>query len=433
VQAGGFDIPDDPLQTGSDIYRLIELLYPICRSITGDGFRRTMEILCGSIPLELHEVPSGTKVFDWTVPKEWNIRDAYVSDATGRKIIDFQQTNLHIVNYSVPVNRIMSLEELKPHLFTLPARPDWIPYRTTYYEEDWGFCLRHRDYLELADGDYKVVVDSTLEDGHLTYGELYLPGSEESEILVSCHSCHPSLCNDNLSGVGIATFLAAAIAPAQHRYSYRFLFVPGTIGAITWLALNEGDVSKIKHGLVLAGLGDSGELTYKKSRRGDADIDRAVAHVLEHSGVDYGIVDFDPGGYDERQYCSPGFDLPVGRLSRSPWGAYPEYHTSADDLHFVTPASLGDSLRRILEVFHTLESNRTYASLNPKCEPQLGRRGLYGATGDEQRALMWVLNLSDNQHSLLDMAERSGLAFEAVERAAMRLVTGNLLKKEATG
>jgi aminopeptidase-like protein len=425
----GFHIPTDLSPIGEEIHRLIETLYPICRSITGDGYRRTMDILRGYIPLQIREVPSGTRVFDWTVPKEWNIRDAYIKDPRGEKVVDFQESNLHVVSYSVPVNRVMSLQELKPHLFTLPDRPDWIPYRTSYYQENWGFCLRHRDYLDLVDGDYEVALDASMEDGHLTYGELYLPGSEESEIFISCHACHPSLCNDNLSGVAIATLLAAQLSATAHRYSYRFLFAPGTIGAITWLALNEHETSNIRHGLVLAGLGDAGDLTYKKTRRGDAEIDRAVRHVLEHLGSGHSIVDFDPYGYDERQYCSPGFDLPVGSLSRTPYATYPEYHTSADDLDFVKPDRLAESYRTLLQVFDLLESNRAYTSLNPKCEPQLGRRGLYAAAEEDQRALLWVLNYSDGSHDLLDIAERSGLEFGLVYRAAMRLLDGNLVSR----
>ncbi|MBN1460308.1 MAG: DUF4910 domain-containing protein [Armatimonadetes bacterium] len=427
MRSVGLHISADPADVGSEIYELIGTLYPICRSITGDGYRQTMEILRRYIPLEIHEVPSGTRVFDWTVPKEWNIQDAYIKGPRGDKIVDFQSSNLHVVSYSVPVSRVMTLEELRPHLHTLPDRPDWIPYRTSYYEENWGFCLRHSDYLNLEEGEYKVFIDSSLNDGYLTYGELFLPGSEESEVLVSCHACHPSLCNDNLSGVGIAAFLARQVGETAHRYSYRFLFIPGTIGAITWLALNEDRVANIKHGLVLAGLGDAGHLTYKKSRCGNAEIDRAVRHVLTHSGSDHAVVDFDPFGYDERQYCSPGFDLPVGRLSRTPFGAYPEYHTSADDLGLVKPESLGDSYCRLRDVLDVLESNRAYVSLNPKCEPQLGKRGLYTGKGDDERALMWVLNLSDSSHDLLDIADRSGLEFVLVYEAAMRLLDHNLL------
>lgn len=428
MNRAGFDVSPDPSDIGREIYELIAELYPICRSITGNGFRQTMDVLRRYVPLQIHEVPSGTQVFDWTVPREWNIRDAYVKDSRGRRVIDFQRCNLHIVSYSVPMDTVMSLHDLRPHLHTLPDRPEWIPYKTSYYEENWGFCLSHQDYLDLEDGNYEVFIDSSLERGSLTYGEFYLRGTEEAEILISCHACHPSLCNDNLSGVGLAALLAREIGKAAHRYSYRFLFVPGTIGAITWLARNEDRTPNIKHGVVLSGLGDSGEITYKKSRRGDAEIDRAAVHVLQQSGLAYGITDFDPYGYDERQYCSPGFNLPVGSLSRTPYGTYPEYHTSADNLDFVKPESLGESFSRLSEMLQVLECNRRYVNVNPKCEPQLGRRGLYSSIGESERALLWVLNLSDGSHDLLDIAERSGLAFASIQEATARLLDSRLLR-----
>jgi len=412
---------------------LIEELYPLCRSITGQGLRQTLQTLQRYIPLRMHEVPSGTQVFDWTVPREWNIRDAYVRNSRGEKVIDFRKSNLHVLNYSIPVHLVMTLEKLKEHLFTIPEHPDWIPYKTSYYKENWGFCMRHRDYLSLEDGEYEVFIDSSLENGSLTYGELYVRGDEESEVLISCHACHPSLCNDNLSGVALAALLAQWIHSAARRYSYRFLFIPGTIGAITWLARNEENTRKIKHGLVLTGLGDSGAMTYKRSRRGDADIDRVVLHVLKHAGSTYGVVDFDPYGYDERQYCSPGFDLPVGRLSRTPYGTYPEYHTSADNLQFIRPESLGESFFRIAEILFLLESNHVYVNVNPKCEPQLGKRGIYRNTGGRvsggvnELALLWVLNLSDGRHTLLDVAEKSGLEFGVIYEAANILYDNRLL------
>jgi aminopeptidase-like protein len=413
---------------GREIYALIEELYPICRSVTGDGFRQSMEILGRHIPLQIREVSSGTGVFDWTVPKEWTIRDAYVKNAEGRKVVDFRKSNLHVVGYSVPINRSMSLEELRPHLFTLPKYPDWIPYKTSYYEENWGFCLSHRDYLELGDGQYEIVIDSDLNSGFLTYGELYLQGSEQNEILISCHACHPSLCNDNLSGVAVATLLAKQVGLTAHRYSYRFLFIPGTIGAITWLSQNEDKIPNIRHGLVLANLGDSSGITYKRSRLGDAEIDRVVSHVLQNSVLDHGIVDFEPFGSDERQYCSPGFNLPVGCLSRAPSGTYPESHTSADDLGFVKSDRLGESLSVVSEALHVIECNRSYMNLSPKCEPQLGRRGLCKSIGEAERALLWVLNLSDGSHDLLDIAEKAGMRFTSVRDAATRLVHGQLLR-----
>lgn len=421
-------------EIGQEMYRLMTRLYPICRSITGDGFRASVRLLQQHIPLEIHEVPSGTPVFDWTVPKEWNIRDAYVKNARGEKVIDFQQSNLHILNYSVPIHQRMPLAELKEHLFSIPDQPDWIPYRTSYYKENWGFCLSHRQLQSLEEGEYEVYIDASLEAGHLTYGEYYLPGQTGDEVLISCHSCHPSLCNDNLSGMALATFLAKSLGQLSLRYSYRFLFIPGAIGAITWLCLNETQVSRIKHGLVAACVGDPGKSTYKRSRQGEAEIDRAVKHVLKHSGQDYEIVDFSPYGYDERQYCSPGFNLPVGSLTRTPHGRYAEYHTSADNLDLVQPAYLADSLAKYLAVVNVLENNQKYLNTNPKCEPQLGKRGLYGALGGQKEAkinelaMLWVLNLADGHHSLLDIAERSTLSFDTIQTAAAALLKHNLLQ-----
>jgi aminopeptidase-like protein len=424
---------------GRGIHALVSRLYPICRSITGDGVRETLRVLRDLIPLTVHEVPTGTRVFDWTVPKEWNIRDAYVKDMQGTKVIDFQKSNLHVAGYSVPVRKRMSLAELKGHLHTLPEHPDWIPNRTSYYQETWGFCLSHRQLQELRDGEYEVCIDSSLEDGHLTYGECYLPGRTADEVLVSCHICHPSLCNDNLSGIAVATFLAGHLGLLPRRHSYRFLFIPTTIGSITWLARNEERIAHVKHGLVLTCLGDAGNFTYKKSRRGDAEIDRACAHVLRHSGHPSQILDFYPFGYDERQYCSPGFNLPVGCLMRTQHGRFPEYHTSADDLAFVQAPALGGSFATCLEVFSVLEDNRRYRNTNPKCEPQLGRRGLYRLSGGRpgagpapEQALLWVLNMSDGENTLLDIADRSGLPFRSVKEAADKLAIHGLLQEAAT-
>jgi aminopeptidase-like protein len=420
---------------GDEIYSLIRELYPICRSITGDGFRETLGRIQKEISLDVHEIPSGTQVFDWTVPKEWNIRDAYVKNSRGERIIDFKRHNLHVVNYSVPVHRKMSLAELRTHLHTLADRPDWIPYRTSYYKENWGFCLSHNQLQTMPEDEYEVCIDSALENGSLTYGECYISGKSSAEVLISCHACHPSLCNDNLSSVAMATFLVKYLSQAQLRYSYRFLFIPGTIGAITWLSQNEDHVNAIQHGLVLTCVGDRGHITYKKSRRGDAEIDGAMAHVLKHSGRRYDIENFSPYGYDERQYCSPGFNLPVGCLMRTPHGKFPEYHSSADNLELMDPASLAHSLTTCLSVFYVLENNRWYCNQKPKCEPQLGRRGLYRAIGGnrdeklQETAMLWVLNLSDGQHSLLDIAERSGLVFETIHDAAGLLLRHGLLKE----
>ena len=333
-------------EIGNQIYKLVKRLYPICRSITGEGVRQTHRIIGEYIPLRTHEVPTGTQVFDWKVPKEWNIRDAYIRNSNGEKIIDFQQSNLCVLNYSVPINARMSLNELKPHLHTLPEQPDVTPYLTTYYNEDWGFCLSHNQFLQLEEGTYEVFIDSSLTDGSLTYSECYLQGEQTKEVLISCYTCHPSLCNDNLSGVALATFLAKQLSSLNLRYSYRFLFLPETIGAITWLCLNTDNISNIRHGIVSTCIWDSGGFTYKKSRQGNADIDNIVMHVLKHSGTDYKVVDFFPWGSDERQFCSPGFNLPVGSLMRTPYAQFPQYHTSADNLNFVQPEYLADSFSK---------------------------------------------------------------------------------------
>ncbi|TQS20299.1 DUF4910 domain-containing protein [Microbispora hainanensis] len=415
------------------MHALVERLYPLCRSITGSGLRRTLEIIGESIPLEISEVPTGTQVLDWTIPKEWNIRDAYIKDSSGTRIVDFAASNLHVVGYSVPVSATMTLEELRPHLHTLPGRPGLVPYRTSYYAETWGFCLSEDTLAGMGPGPYEVRIDSTLADGHLTYGEHVIPGRSAEEVLISCHVCHPSLANDNLAGVAVATRLAGLLAQEERRYTYRFLFAPGTIGSIAWLARNRDRTDRIRHGIVLACAGDRGPITYKRSRRGDAEIDRVFAHVLRDRP--HTLVDFSPYGYDERQYCSPGFDLPVGCLTRTPYAGYPEYHTSADDPDFVTEEAMRDTLDACVKAFEVLERNRTYVNLSPYGEPQLGRRGLYESLGGRsdtkqaQMAMLWVLNLSDGAHSLLDISERSGLSFDVVADAAQALLVAGLVKE----
>jgi aminopeptidase-like protein len=420
---------------GAAVHALVAELFPICRSITGNGVRQTLGILKNHLPVEVHEVPSGTPVFDWVVPPEWNIRDAYVKAADGRRIIDFQRSNLHVVSYSVPVRTRMTLFELRPRLFTRPDWPEVIPYRTSYYKDTWGFCLSQRQLERMPEGEYEVVIDSSLEPGTLTYGEYHLPGETDYEVLFSCHICHPSLANDNLSAVAVAARLAQTLASRpSRRYSYRFLFIPGTIGSITWLARNEQSVPKIKHGLVLAGLGAGEAFAYKKSRRGDAEIDRVVSHTLSQATRRFSVTDFSPYGYDERQFCSPGFNLPMGCLMRTPHGQYREYHTSADDLTFVAPALLAESLDTCVRIVDVLERNGRYLNMRPKCEPQLGRRGLYRSLGGEmdaasrELAMLWVLNLSDGGPALLDIADRSGLPFSAIAAAADALTSHGLLE-----
>lgn len=421
---------------GRSMMGLIEELFPICRSVTGDGLRRSLAIIGRDLPMVIHEVPSGTPVLDWTVPREWNIRAARISRLDGTKIVDFADNNLHIVHYSHAVDTVLPLAELKPHLHTLPRSPDHIPYRTGYYAGSWGFCLSQRTLDAMTDPAYRVTIDATLEDGSLSYGEAVIPGRETEEVLFSCHCCHPSLANDNLAGIAVARALALHLLgmESRPRLTYRFLFIPGTIGALTWLARNEAIPPRIRHGLVLSCLGDSGNLTYKRSRREDAPIDRIAAYVLEQSGEPHTLLPFSPYGYDERQYCSPGFDLPVGRLTRSPNGGYPEYHSSADDLAFIRPDRLEHSLESLKRIVAIIEGDRVYRSLNPKGEPQLGRRGLYRAIGGangtvNELALLWVLNLADGRHSLFDMALRSGIPFPRLRAAADALLAAALLEE----
>ncbi|MGE5539536.1 MAG: DUF4910 domain-containing protein [Gemmatimonas sp.] len=423
---------------GAAMMDLMRQLYPICRSITGDGMRRSLAIVAARIPLEIREVPSGTPILDWVVPKEWNVREAYIATTSGRRIVDFADHNLHIVQYSRAMDRMVPIAELQQHLHSLPETPDWIPYRTAYFADTWGFCLSERQRQALAEPEYRVVIDSTLEDGHLTYGELVLPGTTTDEVLFSCHSCHPSLANDNLSGIAVATMLAQHLQARPRRFTYRFLFIPGMLGSLTWLAGHEDVVPRIRHGLVLSCVGDPGATTYKQSRRGNADIDRYVGHVLKHHGSAYRIMPFVPYGYDERQYCSPGFDMPVGCFMRSPNGTFAEYHTSADNLDFVRPECLVDSLEKLKAIVAVIEGDALYRSLNPKGEPQLGRRGLYGAISGHkdaaaaQMALLWTLNLADGKHTLFDIAERAGMPFEQIRIAADLLEEKKLLERVAS-
>jgi aminopeptidase-like protein len=414
---------------GAEIYELLAELYPICRSISGDGVRRSFEFVQKHLPLELTEVPTGTEVFDWVVPREWNIREAWIADADGRRVVDFRDSNLHVLGYSTPVRARLGLEELREHLYVHATNDDWIPYRTSYYTENWGFCLSRRALDALPDGEYEVCIDSSLADGSVTYAEALIPGEVEDEVLLTTYSCHPSLANDNVSGIAFLAILGQHLSRQSLRYSYRLLFSPGSIGPIMWLARNEERLQLVRAGLVASCLGDSGPMTYKRSRRGDAGIDRAVAHVL--AGADGARVrDFVPLGGDERQFCSPGIDLPLGALSRSPADEFPGYHSSADDLGLVSAEHLADSFAVYARVVGVLERNGRFLNTNPKGEPQLGKRGLYRSVGGgsfAEAALLWVLNLSDGDHDLLAIAERSGLAFGDVADAADALREVDLL------
>jgi aminopeptidase-like protein len=417
-------------EAGREIYGLIEQLYPICRSISGDGVRQTFELLTRLLPLEVTEVPTGTPVFDWTVPREWNIRDAWIADAAGERLVDFRACNLHVLGYSVPVRKRLALSELRDHLFTHPRQPDWIPFRTSYYSENWGFCLAQRQLEALPEAVYEVCIDSTLADGSITYAEAVVPGELEEEVLISTYSCHPSLANDNCSGIALVALLGKYLSTMKLRYTYRFLFSPGSIGPLSWLAANEERLDRITHGLVASCVGDLGRPTYKKSRRGTAEIDRAVANVLRDRGENE-IREFVPLGGDERQFCSPGIDLPIGALSRTPADEFPEYHSSADNLDLVRPEALADSFELYLSVLDVLERNARYENLNPKGEPQLGKRGLYreiGGGSNQEAALLWVLNLSDGDYDLLEISDRSGLPFQEVSAAADALEEASLLR-----
>jgi aminopeptidase-like protein len=421
---------------GEEIYALAAEIFPICRSITGAGVRTTLAHLARHIDLTVHEVPSGTPVLDWTVPQEWTIREAYIQGPAGERVVDFRANNLHVLNYSAPVRARLPLAELRAHIFTLPEQPDLIPYRTSYYSPAWGFCMAHRQLEALAEGDYDVVIDSTLADGALTYGEFFHRGKTEEEVLLSSHVCHPSLANDNCSGLALLTLLAARLSRRRTRLSYRFLFAPGTIGAITWLERNREMLPRIRHGLVVSCVGDGGGPTYKRSRRGDAAIDRAMAHVLRHEAPSAEVIDFFPYGYDERQFCSPGFNLAVGSFQRSQFGTFPEYHTNADNLDFIRTEHLGDSYRLIAGALDVLERDRVYRNTQPFGEPQLGRRGLYAAFGGDKHAasrnmaMLWVLNLSDGGQSLLDIAERAGMPFAVIADTADRLQEHGLIVEE---
>jgi aminopeptidase-like protein len=419
---------------GKLMYDLARRLFPLNRSITGNGVRETLTRIAEIIKINIHEVPTGTKVLDWNVPKEWNVLEAWIKDPKGNIIVDFKNCNLHLLNYSTPIHRKLSLNELSNHVYTLPEYPDWIPYRTSYYNENWGFCMAHRQWLNLKDGEYEVFINSSLSNGHLTYGEFEIKGSKEEEILITTHICHPSLANDNVSGIVVATYLAKILSAQKLNHSFRFLFIPGTIGSITWLSRNLDKVNLIKHGLVLSLLGDNGKFHYKKSRRGDAVIDDAMSYLLSTKEIQHEILEYYPYGYDERQFCSPGFNLPVGRLSRSNHGEFPEYHNSGDDMNFINSSNLWESLNVILDLIRILDDNAKYRNLSPYGEPQLGKRGLFKEIGGEQNtkevhmAYLWLLSSSDGKNSLLDVAQQSSIPFAIIKKCADRLERASLLE-----
>lgn len=422
----------------AELEEYFDRLWPICRSITGNGLRESLRIISEIIPIKITEVKTGTTVFDWSVPKEWNIRDAYIQAPDGRRICEFSRNNLHIVNYSVPVNKELSYEELQPHLHYIESMPDAIPYVTSYYRENWGFCLSYKEFLSLPKtGAYRVVIESTISDGSLSYGDVVLKGETDEEVLFSTYVCHPSMANNELSGPLVQAFLYRKIAAMpRRRYTYRFVFAPETIGVICYLAEHgERMKKKLKAGYVITCCGDSGNFVYKRSRRGDTLADRVAAHVLRYQDEPHEVIPFSVGGSDERQYCSPGFDLPVGSLTRSMYQRYKEYHTSLDDKSFISFAAMEKTIDTYFSFARLIEINASYRSALPYGEPQLGKRGLYPSSvnpQDNRRALhnrMHVLAYADGGHDVLEMAELRGVpAFElepeiAVLREAGLLVT----------
>jgi len=421
---------------GKTLHQLVARLYPVMRSITGDGVRESLAILSELAPLTIREVPSGTEVLDWEVPEEWVFREAYIENEAGTRLVDTADSTLQVVNYSTAVNAVLSRVELEPHLHTLPDQPDAIPYRTSYYERNWGFCLSENQLQTLGDGPFKVVIDAEHMEGSLTFGELVIPGESDAEVLVSTHICHPSLANDNLTGMVLSAALANHLQKNTPRLSWRFVFVPGTIGAITWLSRHRDSVKNIVGGLVLTGLGDDHDFTWKEPRTEQSWIDGIVKQTLiEHHPDSHAVIAFGPYGYDERQYCSPGFDLPVGRLTRGVHGTFPEYHTSQDNLDFISQDRLEESLALLIALADRANQDDCYQNLQPYGEPQLGRRGLYGSLGalnnpgDAQMAMLWVLNQSDGYLSLSDISSKAGLPFATVKEIAQLLEKHQLLKR----
>ena len=396
---------------GKEMYELLEYLFPINRSISGNGVRETLRIIQDQIPLNIYEVPSGTEVFDWVVPKEWNVKDAYVRDESGNKIIDFKRNNLHLVGYSVPVNKYVTLSELDKHLYSLPEQPEAIPYVTSYYKERWGFCISQKQRENLKDGKYEVVIDSELKDGSLTYGELIIPGRSDEEIFLSTYVCHPSMANNELSGPVLATFLAKWIMSEPRRYTYRIIFIPETIGSIMYLSKNLDHLKQnVISGFNITCVGDDGPYSYLPTRNGSTYADKVALNTLAFEHPDFIEYTYLDRGSDERQYNSPGVDLPVCTIMRSKYGTYPEYHTSLDNLDFVSPDGLSGTLETFKKCLKTMEENKKYQI---KClgEPQLGKRGLYPTIGTKSSSLevkdiMNFISYADGDHDLIDISNK---------------------------
>jgi aminopeptidase-like protein len=428
---------DESASRGAAMYQLARELFPLPRSLTGEGVRRTLELLRTWIPLDVSEVPSGTAVYDWVVPPEWNVSAAWIADEWSRRVVDFAESSLHLVGYSEPVNLRLTGRELEPHLHSLSDDPEATPYRTSYYERTWGFCLPHVRRAEIdADASYDVVIDSTLDEaGALTYAEALVPGRSDDEFLVSTYICHPSLANDNVAGIVVAAGLAHALAAGELRHTVRVLFAPSGIGTLAWLQRNESRLSRIKAGLVVACAGDPEPLHYKRSRRSNALVDRAAAHVLQRRPHSQ-LRDFVPWGTDERQFCSPGFDLPVGTLTRTPNGSYPGYHTSRDDLDLITPDALADTLDALLEIVRTVDGAVIFERTEPRGEPHLSRHGIDArmtasllAGAEPGNALFWLLNLADGTRDLLEIADRAQVPLLDLAALAAALEQKGILRR----
>jgi aminopeptidase-like protein len=420
----------EPSTVGEELLELMRELFPLPRSLTGSGVRDTLAILARDLPLEIVETPSGTPVFDWTVPREWNFRSAWINGPNDDRVLDSADSPLHVLGYSTPVDTVLSLEELRSHVFTHSDDPELVPYRTSYWEEQWGICMSRSQLESLEEGDYQVVIDTSLEEGSLTSGEVTIAGASDAEFLLSTYVCHPALANDNLSGIVVLWALARALAEQRLNYTYRLLWSPGTLGPLCWLHRNRERIDRLHHGLVVSCVGDPGPLRYKRSRRGTAPIDRVATYVVG-CHRDSIVSDWQPSGGDERQYCSPGFNLPVGTLSRTPHGLFPQYHSSADDLTLITPDALGNSFLAGLRIIDIVETNARYRNLSPYGEPQLGKRGLYQSIPDgtnPEAAYLWLLSLSDGSNDLLAIAERSCLPFETIRQAALTLESHELLE-----
>jgi aminopeptidase-like protein len=424
-----------PASIGDDMYGLAHRLFPICRSLTGDGVRRTLSALGGEMPnLAVHEVPSGALALDWTVPDEWNIRSAWIDDESGARIVDFANHNLHVMGYSEPVDTWLSLDELQEHLYSLPERPDAIPYVTSYYKRRWGFCLPESQRQELKPGRYHVHIDSDLGPGRLNYGELILPGQTEEEVLLSTYVCHPSMANNELSGPCVATYLAKWLMTLPNRrYTYRILFLPETIGAIVYLSRHLETLKRnLAAGFVLTCIGDDRAYSYLSTRQGNSLADRVARHVLGHIDPGYKAYSFLERGSDERQYNSPGADLPVCSVMRSKYGEYPEYHTSDDDLSVISPAGLQGGFEAVRKCIECLEANHTYC-VTTIGEPQLGKHDLYPSISTEANWKMAedtnnLIGYCDGENDLISVADTIGRPLWELLETVSRLKAAGLLR-----